>query len=317
LNPGSARNNDVAFLGFGVSEGGGAIRTGEAGIAIALENHYEPVADLDFKEFHILHVDKAGIQQRPLSLVLNNDNPGEWYGYNSLNRFFWTDPTNNLVYVDMFRDGTSGSNFRLLGSESGKGATIYVNAVSNTLQLLNTGMTNPDFYATAFNNTHVQHLRIAQSKGTTPIVVAGRDAQGYITNVPLGANLTLTNDGILVAQTIADTVSLQWVIEDWNKEVLTGHEQRMNIPMQYDGYRIVEIWCWSSDPGQQGNTEIAIRDITSDNALFKVALASQTRSSVSSGFSQPLQGGNELGFVVTAHSEIPAKGLRVNLVLTR
>jgi hypothetical protein len=158
---------------------------------------------------------------------------------------------------------------------------------------------------------------VVSSKGTAPVSIAGRDQQGYITNVPLGANLQLSNDGTLIARTSADTISLHYVIEDWNQPLLSGLEERINIPMQYNNYRLVEIWCWNSAPGSGGTVYVAFKDINADKEIASVAIDGGRNSAFVAGAGQTLRGGTEVGILVQGHCEVPPRGLRTVLVLTR
>lgn len=192
--PGSPTNCGGFAWGFNAGFGGVEEVPGKSAWFHLMEWHFAPTGEIVQDEWHMIHVDAQGKPHRVFSIDIRRDHPEEWYAYWKLARMSWTDPTNFKPFVELNRDGVVGANIKLFGSESGRGAQIYVNGVQNQMRLMNIGMDKPNLYlfAESDSTTHVNYLRVKPSPNPA-IELLARDINGAVTKVELGEGLSFIN----------------------------------------------------------------------------------------------------------------------------
>lgn len=151
----SARNHTVKF-GWNVNGGGGAEVSGEPGIFMGMETHYEPSAGVDWSEVHLNHIDRNGVVRRPWDVNIDNDTGGIIQVLRSSNLNLMNDDGANLL--QMFPGG-----FILQGGATVRSVNNNVNLFS---QYATTGSLIPIVKVNAANKVEV-------ASGGAPILLSG------------------------------------------------------------------------------------------------------------------------------------------------
>lgn len=179
-NAGSPRNNDVFTIGWNLTAGGGLHEAGKTAIGLSFENYYSPGAE-QTPEFHLLYVDTAGVQYRPISFALPINNKNNWRcDFLHMPRVGFFAPIDGGEYASIGRnnDANGGASLYLKYSATQTGAAIDVDAVNNTMSLTNVGMTTPlllmhTFLRTLHKNIEVQEgLSVGVATAERPLQVS-------------------------------------------------------------------------------------------------------------------------------------------------
>jgi len=194
------RNNDVFTIGWNLGAGATRIKTDQHAMGLSFENNFITGGDT-LVEFHYRLVDYDDNDNRILSYVTTLNHPEDWYGYNTLSKFYYLNPTDNGAFCRIGADTDYSSYIRLLGSGSVDGIEMLADANSNNFQISPFGMGGgTELYLNAFDYTEINRLRI-QNDQNTATGLMGRDGSGWVSTVGTGWGLDLTGGTLLVDTT--------------------------------------------------------------------------------------------------------------------
>lgn len=135
-----ARNNHVISMGWNIGTGGGAHYSGLSGIGLSFEDHYEPTVGDSMSEYHTFFIDGAGAQHRLESYTIRKANKNAWENYYTLDKTYWKDPNNGNQWLIFERGNTTSCAINMLGSSTGTGVQLAMDAANTNFQIYPNGM---------------------------------------------------------------------------------------------------------------------------------------------------------------------------------
>lgn len=139
-NAGSTRDNTTVGIGFNLGQGGGAAKSGLSGIGLSFEDHYEPTPGDSIAEYHTFFIDGAGAQNRLESYTIRKANKNAWENYYTLDKTYWKDPNNGNQWLIFERGNTTSCAINMLGSSTGTGVQLAMDAANTNFQIYPNGM---------------------------------------------------------------------------------------------------------------------------------------------------------------------------------